>query len=175
MTQIQMTGTNGVLNIGSLCFEFASCFVLRASGFLFGNGRSVGAKAILAMLVCLVGCNKPEHPDVGRVSGVVTLDGQPLSEATVMFQPAEGRGSVATTDTAGKYSLTYLDGVPGAIIGQHKVIIRTEIPGEDGQPPIKKEKLPKRYHDNTELTADVKAGSNTVDFPLTSQAGGGKK
>ena len=123
----------------------------------------------------LAGCGGPEHPDVGRVTGVVTLDGQPLDKATVMFQPANGRASVATTDSAGKYSLAYLDGVPGAILGTHKVIIRTEIPGEDGQPPIAKEKLPKKYHEQTELTAEVKPGSNKVDFPLTSQAGAAKK
>lgn len=129
----------------------------------------------LLSLVTLAGCGKPAHPDVGRVSGVVTLDGQPLSEATVMFQPKEGRASVATTDAAGKYSLIYLDGVPGARLGSHTVIIRTEIPGEDGQPPIAKEKLPKRYHDQTELTAEVKPGSNTFNFDLQSKAGGGKK
>jgi len=123
----------------------------------------------------LPGCGGPEHPDVGRVTGVVTLDGQPLADATVMFQPTEGRASVATTDSAGKYSLLYLDGVPGAKLGAHKVIIRTEIPGEDGQPPIAKEKLPKKYHEHTELTAEVKRGSNTFDFPLTSPAAGAKK
>src|SRR5262249_21171636 len=37
----------------------------------------------IAMLVGLAGCGRPEHPEVGRVSGVVTLDGQPLAEATV--------------------------------------------------------------------------------------------
>jgi hypothetical protein len=89
-----------------------------------------------------------------------------------MFQPANGRASIATTDSAGKYSLTYLDGVPGALLGAHTVSIRTEIPGEDGQPPIAKEKLPKKYHDNTELKAEVKPGSNTFDFPLQSLAGG---
>lgn len=129
---------------------------------------------LLGMLLCLAGCNKPEHPDVGRVSGVVTLDGQPLAEATIMFQPAEGRASVATTDSAGKYSMTYLDGVPGAKLGTHTVIIRTEIPGEDGQPPIAKEKLPKRYHADSELTAEVQPGNNTFDFALTTQAGGKK-
>jgi len=129
----------------------------------------------MAALVCLAGCGGPEHPDVGRVSGVVTLDGQPLAEATVMFQPTQGRASIATTDSAGKYSLTYLDGVPGALLGSHKVIIRTEVPGEDGQPPIVKEKLPKRYHAQTELTAEVKPGSNTINFDLTSQPGGAQK
>jgi len=129
----------------------------------------------IVTLACLAGCGGPPHPEVGRVTGLVTLDGQPLAEATVMFQPTEGRASIATTDSAGKYSLIYLDGVPGAKLGAHKVIIRTEIPGEDGQPPIAKEKLPKKYHQNTELTAEVKPGSNTFDFPLTSQAGGGAR
>lgn len=118
---------------------------------------------------CLLGCGGSDHPDVGKVSGTVTLDQKPLAEATVMFQPPNGRASLATTDSNGKYSLTYIDGVPGAMLGTHKVIIRTEIPGEDGKPPIAKEKLPKKYHDKTELTADVKAGSNTHDFPLTSK------
>jgi hypothetical protein len=126
-------------------------------------------------LVLLLGCGKPEHPEVGRVSGVVTLDGQPLPDATVMFQPTEGRASIATTDSAGKYSLIYLDGVPGALLGSHKVIIRTEIPGEDGQPPIAKEKLPRKYHEQTELTAEVKPGSSKFDFALTSQAGAARK
>jgi hypothetical protein len=139
------------------------------------NGHLFRWRFGFVMLVCLAGCGRPEHPDVGRVSGVVTLDGQPLAEATVMFQPTQGRASIATTDSAGKYSLTYLDGVPGALLGAHNVIIRTEIPGEDGQPPIAKEKLPKKYHERTELTAEVKRGSNTFDFALTSQAGGAKK
>ena len=129
----------------------------------------------LTMLACLAGCGGPAHPDVGRVSGVITLDGQPLADATVMFQPTTGRASVATTDSAGKYSLLYLDGVPGALLGTHKVIIRTEIPGEDGQPPVAKEKLPKKYHDTTELTAEVKPGANKFDYDLKSQPGGTKK
>jgi hypothetical protein len=80
-----------------------------------------------------------------------------------------------TVDGGGKYSLIYLDGVPGAKLGGHKVIIRTEIPGEDGQPPIAKEKLPKKYHEQSELTAEVKTGSNKFDFELKSQVGGAKK
>jgi hypothetical protein len=150
------TQTNCCSIIRSL--EFRICLVLGACN-----------------LVLLAGCGGPEHPEVGRVSGVVTLDGQPLPEATVMFQPTEGRASIATTDSAGKYSLTYLDGVPGAKLGSHTVIMRTEIPGEDGQPPIAKEKLPKKYHEQSELTAEVKPGSNTFNFDLQTQAGGAKK
>lgn len=141
----------------------------------FRQWRLFGKCGLVLSVFCLAGCGGPEHPDVGRVSGVVTLDGQPLAEATVMFQPTNGRASIATTDSAGKYALLYLDGVPGAMLGAHKVIIRTEVPGEDGRPPIVKEKLPKRYHDQTELKAEVKPGANTFDYELTSQAGSAKK
>src|SRR5262245_26807017 len=143
---------------------------------LLGHGHRRGAVVgLIISALLLTGCGGPEHPDVGRVSGVVMLDGQPLTEATVMFQPTQGRASVATTDSAGKYTLIYLDGVPGALLGSHKVIIRTEIPGEDGQAPIAKEKLPKKYHAESELTAEVKPGSNKLDFELKGQVGGAKK
>ena len=125
--------------------------------------------ACIILLVGSMGCGGPEHPDVGAVTGTITLDKKPLENATVMFQPANGRASTGTTDSSGKYSLTYLDGVSGAMLGPNKVIIRTEIPGEDGQPPVAKEKLPKKYHDRTELKADVQKGSNTFDFDLTSK------
>ena len=139
------------------------------------NGPVFRRPLVIVLLVCLAGCGKPEHPDVGGVSGVVTLDGQPLPEATVMFQPTSGRASQATTDSAGKYALIYLDRVPGALLGTHKVIIRTEIPGEDGQPPIAKEKLPKKYHAESDLKAEVKSGSNKFNFDLKGKAGGAKK
>ena len=127
---------------------------------------------VVVALLCTSGCGAPEHPDVGQVTGTITLDGKPLSDAAVMFQPSNGRASTGTTDAKGNYTLMYLDGVMGAMLGVHKVSIRTEIPGEDGQPPVVKEKLPKRYHEFTELTADIKAGSNTHDFALTTDPGG---
>lgn len=128
------------------------------------------------LLVPFAGCSGTDAPPVGEVTGTVTLDAKPLADATVMFQPTQaGRPSTGKTDQEGRYTLDYVDGVTGAILGSHKVIIRTEIPGEDGQPPIAKEKLPRRYHDNTELTAEVKEGSNTFDFSLTSGAGAGAK
>jgi len=136
--------------------------------------RFTGNPFAMMIVATLLGCGG-DHPEVGSVKGKVTLDGSPLAKAIVMFQPSPGRASNGTTDDQGNYSLDYLDGVKGALIGQHKVIIRTEIPGEDGQPPIQKEVLPKRYHDQTVLTAEVKAGSNTHDFTLESATSGKKK
>lgn len=121
----------------------------------------------LLALVQLLGCGGVDHPEVGKVRGVITLDGEPLANTSVVFQPSNGRPSLGTTDEKGQYSLLYLDGVEGAMLGQHKVMIRTEVPGEDGEPPIAKERLPPRYHNRSELTADVVKGKNTFDFPLT--------
>ncbi len=130
---------------------------------------AIWRKAVgVALLFSVVGCGG-DHPDVGRVNGKVTLDGSPLVAATVMFQPTgSGRASYGVTDAQGSYTLDYVDGVKGAVIGSHKVIIKTEIPGEDGQPPKVKEKLSPRYHAQTELKAEVKSGANSYDFPLES-------
>lgn len=86
-----------------------------------------------------------------------------------MFQPETGRPSYGTTDSSGNYSLNYLEGTPGAVVGQHKVRIRTEIPGEDGAPVQEKERLPKRYHDETELVEVVQPGGSEINFTLTTK------
>lgn len=124
---------------------------------------------MLLMIVFMQGCGDSTRPAVGKVSGTVTLDGQPLPNATVQFQPETGRPSAGITDAAGKYSLSYSPGVEGAAIGHHKVIIRTEVPGADGEPPRQKELLPAKYHNESELTADVVAGDHVQDFNLNSK------
>jgi hypothetical protein len=129
---------------------------------------------IVSVLLCPIitlaasGCSQGDLPELGEVSGTVTMDGQPLSGVWVGFAPTEGRSSMALTDAQGHYELIYLDGAPGAKIGTHKVAITT--PQEDefgGQVKNWKERVPAAYNSKTILTADVKAGSNTIDFPLT--------
>jgi len=118
--------------------------------------------------------------DYGSVSGTVTLDGQPLSGAQVMFMPDEGGGpSFGETDTSGKYVLTHNSGSRGAVIGAHSVAIEM---GEDEEEydasgmdegtleeqQDEEKTLPARYNEESELTAIVEKGDNTVDFALTS-------
>jgi hypothetical protein len=51
--------------------------------------------------------------------------------------------------------------------GKHKVVIRTAASEPDPENPnAAKEKLPARYNTNSELTAELKGGSNVVDFDL---------
>ncbi len=120
-----------------------------------------------------MGCSN-SRSDLARVSGVVTLDGQPLPSATLVFQPeANGPASFGITDETGRYTMLYKPGVFGAVAGRHKVKITTFQEGDrDADPPIKKspERLPDRYHGASELTAEVVASKdNQIDFSLTAQ------
>ena len=136
------------------------------SQFTFHCASGVLASALLA------GCGDMETPaNVGRVSGRVTLEGQPLAEALVTFSPVEqgATSSLGRTDQDGNYTLVYAQGVEGAQIGQHRVSITTFDEGDpDSDPPrpAVAEKVPAKYNYQTGLTADVKAGENSIDFPL---------
>jgi predicted small lipoprotein YifL len=129
---------------------------------------------ILITLVSLSGCGgggPSDAPGTSSVSGTVTLDKKPLADAMVLFTPTEGgRPAVGTTDKNGKYTLQYSTSARGAVPGSYTVEIRTEttVSDKDGNDVTVPEKLPIMYHDNTELTADVKNESNKIDFALES-------
>lgn len=110
-----------------------------------------------------------DQPDLGTVTGVVTMDGKPLANVTVVFTPTAGRPSNAKTDAAGNYELGYLRDTRGAVIGSHQVSIST--PQENPTPPgqVYKDPIPAKYNTKTTLTADVKEGANTFDFQLESK------
>ena len=142
---------------------------------LFVAARAVMQASMAAVAIAVVaGCStgKPNVP-FGTVHGRVTLDGEPLSNAAVMFEPENGRPSYGVTSDTGQYSLVYRGKPWGAIVGQHKVRITTEalIPDSPGSAAAKvvKEKLPPKYHTQTTLSAEVAKGDNTIDFDLTSK------
>lgn len=123
-------------------------------------------------LIFSVGCGgggADDQPDLGAVSGVVSMDGQPLADVVVTFNPAQGRPSIGKTDSTGKYELGYLRDTKGAMIGTHTVTITT--PQEGPTPPGQtyKDPIPAKYNSKTTLKEDVKAGDNTINFELVSQ------
>jgi hypothetical protein len=126
---------------------------------------------VLGALVLLVGssgCNSEKLPRLGRVSGVVTLDGQPVPDATVTFAGAkEGEpDSIGKTDASGAYELYYSRGHKGATIGDHPVFISTYKPANDDEPQAQKELIPLIYNGKSELKETVKRGTNKIDFQL---------
>ncbi len=131
-----------------------------------------GLKILAAFaLVLPAGCGRGPD-DLGRVSGKVTLDGQPLANATVVFSPKTAASqSVAVTDANGEYSLLYSSDVHGAKPGEHRVAISSFTEGDpDGDPPVAKvaERVPYKYNLRSELSTTVSPGENTVDFALAS-------
>ena len=110
----------------------------------------------------LSGCGT-DGPALGTVSGTVSLDGEPLEGATVIFQPEVGKASFGKSDQEGHYDLRYSKDRKGAVVGHHVVEIR--LAGDTT--PV--EPLPARYNTESELTADIKKGENQKDFPLHSE------
>jgi len=133
----------------------------------------------LVVLAAIAGCfsDRPDL-DFGDVHGKVVLQGEPLANATVCFQPARGRPSYGRTDEAGEYSLQYMGRPWGALVGNHTVSIttedRTENP-ETGESHWQPEILPLKYHRQTELSAVVEPGENEIDFTLIEMKKGAKR
>jgi hypothetical protein len=113
-----------------------------------------------------------------RVSGRITLNGQPLAHAAVTFQPIAtgghinpGPGSGAFTDSDGRYTLKLIGtDTTGAVVGRHKVRI-TLAPHDNSADDRQKrsKELPAKYNKKTKLEFDVlPGGTDSADFQLTS-------
>lgn len=122
----------------------------------------------LVFVLASVGCsNAPQDlPDLATVTGTVTMDGEPLANASVEFVSANGQVASGTTDAAGKYELAYVGGNKGAEIGENTVRITTVLDAPAG--PDYKDPIPAKYNESSELKVTVEAGENTHDFALES-------
>lgn len=133
--------------------------------------------AIAAVLILTMGgCGAGDSLSLASVEGLVTLDGEPLGDARVIFSPEDGRRpSSAVTESDGSYKLTYLEDQPGALPGRHKVIISTfvEADPDSSDPRVKtgvREILPTKYNTQTTLEAQLEPGQREeVNFELTSR------
>jgi len=134
-------------------------------------GRKMQARGFVlcVLLLSTLGCGRKDLPELGYVTGTVTMDGKPLEGAMVRVHPeAGGREGVGITDSEGKYELTYVGGVEGAKIGPSTVAIGTNWP--DGEPREGEfETIPKKYNSATTLKVIVEPGDNVFDFPLKSK------
>lgn len=112
------------------------------------------------------GCQQGDTPPLGTVTGVVTLNGEPLAGAAILFALDEGgRPAAGITREDGTYQLEYTSTRSGAPVGQHVVRISTGKEGNSTVPEVP-EQLPSKYHSQSELTAMVNAGQNKIDFAL---------
>ncbi|KAA5545436.1 carboxypeptidase regulatory-like domain-containing protein [Roseiconus nitratireducens] len=123
--------------------------------------------AATMMIVSVSGCGS-SGPELGQVTGVLTMDGEPVKNGSIEFIPeAGGRPSLALTDEQGRFEVYYLPNVPGALTGTHR--IRFEIAkAKPGDPGLVR---PKRNGGGGAValepsTVEVASGENKVDFKI---------
>ncbi len=151
---------------------------------MINDGLLMVALSLLALN--LSGCGGTgDQPQLGRVTGTVTMDGKPLYGTAVVYYPDKGRPARGTTNLFGKYELTYIRQTPGTKVGHNRVEIAPHEEGEEDAEEVvnggentgpakkprerEKMKVPARYNTKSELEADVQPGENVFDFPLVSQ------
>lgn len=143
--------------------------------------RNFRLAAIATLLMSATGCgHSGDQPELGLVSGTVTIDGAALAGVTVTFVPDNGRPAMGHTDANGKYQLTYIRDERGCKLGRNRVQIGNREESDDadqleGDDYIQKPtrppppKVPPRYNSRSELVADVESGENRFDFRLRSR------
>jgi hypothetical protein len=131
--------------------------------------RGVQRACLAAVAISCCGCGS--RSDLAQVRGKVTLDGQPLANAFVVFAPTtKGTTSYGRTDTGGAYEMMFTDREKGAWIGENLVRINTgDVSASGGAGP--KERVHRTYNRETTLKVNVQPGSNAFDFDLKSSAG----
>lgn len=122
-----------------------------------------------SLLSWVAGCNKS---DLNSVSGVVTLDGQPLKEGTIQFAPADGKApSQAAMIQDGKFS-TELRRTNYKVEMHATKFIDTGAKLDEKGPgggPTAVELLPSRYNVQSELTLKIDGSRSDVRFDLKSK------
>lgn len=133
---------------------------------------------ILVLLAILIlagsGCGGTKGNNLPKVTGSVTVDGQPADGAVLLFYPEGGRAATATgtADASGKFTvITNME--PGIAVGRYKVTASWPDPAqrataEDLQRGISKDApdlLGGRYvaPDRTPLSAEITG--TTKDLP----------
>ncbi len=139
--------------------------------------RWFGRAFLPMMLLLTLGCG-PGY-QVVPVGGTLTLNGQPVPNARISFQPLAGAedepgpGSYGQTDAAGKFELRVVNpDQPGAIVGTHRVRIRTDLrddPDSDIATGPTQEYIPKQYWDGSYTVEVPSGGDPAMELKLTSQ------
>jgi hypothetical protein len=126
---------------------------------------------LVLALAFLTGCGgKP-----ASVSGLVTLDGKPVTRGTVAFSPTSGgQKAIGLIDESGRYELS-TNREKGLDAGNYAVSVSSRERGnvgDGGGPPMPgKYLVPKKYSDaNTSgLVFDVHSGGNKIDIAILSE------
>jgi hypothetical protein len=123
------------------------------------------------------GCGTNEK--IAPVSGVVKLNGKPVADVEVIFQPitesvnSPGPAAFGVTDAEGRYTVKVVgENIVGATVGKNRVQFSGKASAADfsedgtkrGKPAVS---IPAKYSTDSKIEFDVPAkGTTTADFEL---------
>lgn len=131
----------------------------------------LGGLVCFILAIVATGCSR--GPAMAKISGEVTVDGQPLKDGRILFTPEDGLGQTGgSTITDGKFQVEVPPAKMKVQINASQVIGKqAAYEGVPNSPmmDIVKEIIPKRYNDQTELREEVKPGAQSVKYELRSK------
>jgi hypothetical protein len=130
-------------------------------------------RALIIVPLCFAlfcpSCTRQDGPPLGRVTGLVTLDGAPVAGAGLEFIADAGGVAYGKTDASGHYQMSFGASRTGAIVGKNRVRITSGDHVAVGDKKYEStEVFPKKYNISSEQFVDVKKGSNRFDFACES-------
>ncbi|HEY2415054.1 MAG TPA: hypothetical protein VGI40_22610 [Pirellulaceae bacterium] len=135
------------------------------------SARLTGTSLLALVSSVFISCS--QGPAEGTVTGEVTFDGQPVKAGHVLFTPVDGNGQTgggtirdgkleAKNVPAGKMKVE-LHG--NKVVGKRKAYDTPESPWEDDIAEL----LPPKYNSKSDLTLEVKRGTQDVKYELKSK------
>jgi hypothetical protein len=127
--------------------------------------------SVLICFLCLLsgGCSQRSGLPLAPTSGVVTLNGVPVENASLEFIADRGGVAYGKTDASGRYTMYFGNSGTGAILGKNLVRIssgdKVTVGGKKYQ---STEVFPKQYHSESQQYVEVAKGSNQLDFACES-------
>jgi hypothetical protein len=141
--------------------------------------KTVAFAVLAGGLMALAGC-APAPPATVPVSGIVTIDGKPAAGILVQYNPDFNTGgkvvaSSGVTGADGRYTLKTDAGLPGALIGKHKIVLidnefANGAEDANGNPikPTKKlvNRIPQQYLAAGSTPAEMIVSADKTDYPI---------
>lgn len=116
-----------------------------------------------------LGCSDG-RPERVAVSGVVKIDGAPLTDGFITLIPAKGRSSFGDIDKQGRFTLTTYEPGDGVPVG----VLKVEVVGRESLSETQARWLaPKKYADRStsELEVEITEPTDTLEINLSWDGG----
>lgn len=134
------------------------------------RARFTAGAALMIVVVSLAGCGD-SGPKIVPASGIVTLDGKPLTYGHIQVMPTGWRPASGSIGPDGRFTLTTTDPGDGCVVGTHPVVI---LAGESTSPETMKWHAPKKYADSETSNLTVTITEATDDLKIDLTWAGGK-